>query len=56
MSSMEELLEKVKHLEAELASEKAKHVQPTRKKIAEMSSEVVDSNPYRYVDIWLFSL
>ncbi|XP_054278166.1 ubiquitin-like modifier-activating enzyme 5 [Macrosteles quadrilineatus] len=46
MSTNEELLAKIKKLETELANEKAKHVQPTRQKIAEMSSEVVDSNPY----------
>lgn len=48
MSSTEELLCKIKTLEAELAVLKSKHGdQPARDKISEMSSEVVDSNPYR---------
>uniref|UniRef100_A0A1B6I7H0 Ubiquitin-like modifier-activating enzyme 5 n=1 Tax=Homalodisca liturata TaxID=320908 RepID=A0A1B6I7H0_9HEMI len=44
--SVQELLEKIKDLENQLEKEKLKHEQPTRAKISEMSSEVVDSNPY----------
>jgi len=47
MASVEELLAKIKLLEKELAKEKNKYGdQPARAKISEMSSEVVDSNPY----------
>ncbi|XP_050314806.1 ubiquitin-like modifier-activating enzyme 5 [Anthonomus grandis grandis] len=45
MSSMEELKEKVAQLEAQLASA-LKNNANKREKIATMSSEVVDSNPY----------
>ncbi|XP_046662116.1 ubiquitin-like modifier-activating enzyme 5 [Homalodisca vitripennis] len=44
--SVQELLEKIKDLENQLEKEKLKHEQPRRAKISEMSSEVVDSNPY----------
>lgn len=49
MSSVEALKAKVKQLEEELALEKSRNLQnaPARGKIAQMSSEVVDSNPYR---------
>jgi hypothetical protein len=47
---MKELVLKVKELEKQLELERQKHesVQPVREKIVQMSSEVVDSNPYRY--------
>ena len=41
-----DLKEQVKRLNEELAAERAKKGKPARTKIAEMSSEVVDSNPY----------
>lgn len=47
MTSVQELLDKIKHLEMELEREKDNHKQIAREKINEMSSEVVDSNPYR---------
>lgn len=49
MTSVEELKAKIEKLEQELAVEKSKNSQnaPARGKIAQMSSEVVDSNPYR---------
>lgn len=47
MTSVQELLDKIKHLEMELEREKDKHKQIAREKINEMSSEVVDTNPYR---------
>ncbi|KAJ9600242.1 hypothetical protein L9F63_009467 [Diploptera punctata] len=48
MSSIQELKQRIKELETQLANEREKHEsgQPIRKKIAQMSSEVVDSNPY----------
>jgi hypothetical protein len=47
---MKELVLKVKELEKQLELERQKHesVQSVREKIVQMSSEVVDSNPYRY--------
>lgn len=45
MSSIEELQKKVKQLEEEL--EKSRQSGAVRTKISQMSSEVVDSNPYR---------
>lgn len=56
MSDHEKLLQKrIKELELEL--EKAKNERSTigRCKIEQMSSEVVDSNPYRSVKLFLFS-
>jgi hypothetical protein len=49
MDSVRELELRIKELEKQLELEKQKHgpVQPVREKIAHMSSEVVDSNPYR---------
>lgn len=47
MTSVQELLDKIKNLEVELEREKSKHKHTAREKINEMSSEVVDSNPYR---------
>lgn len=47
MSTVEELQKKVKELEAKLAAAQG-NVGPARQKIEVMSSEVVDSNPYRY--------
>lgn len=44
---IEELKAKIKELEIALEMEK-KRKGPVREKINEMSSEVVDSNPYRY--------
>jgi hypothetical protein len=45
MESMKDLQKRVKELEAEL--EKTRQAVVFRSKISEMSSEVVDSNPYR---------
>lgn len=42
-----ELEQRIKDLECEIASLKSNA--PRRRKIVEMSAEVVDSNPYRYV-------
>lgn len=47
MTSVQELLDKIKRLEMELEREKDNRKQTAREKINEMSSEVVDSNPYR---------
>ncbi len=47
---MEELKKRIAELEEELKVEKSKNAtlqQNVRQKISEMSSEVVDSNPYR---------
>lgn len=46
MSTVEELQKRVKELEAQLASVQG-NAGPARQKIDVMSSEVVDSNPYR---------
>ena len=48
MSTVEALKARIQELEKELAVEKARNSQnaPVRQKIAQMSSEVVDSNPY----------
>lgn len=48
MDSTKELELRIKELEKQLELEKQKHelVQPVREKIVQMSSEVVDSNPY----------
>ena len=50
MSSIEQLKLRIKQLENQLENERQKRepVQHAREKIAQMSSEVVDSNPYRY--------
>lgn len=45
MESVEELKNKIAELEAQLA--KTQENAPIREKIQNMSSEVVDSNPYR---------
>ena len=48
---MEELKKRIAELEEELKVERSKNAtlqQNVRQKISEMSSEVVDSNPYRY--------
>lgn len=50
MATVEELQKKVKELEAKLAATK-ENDGPVRQKIEVMSSEVVDSNPYRYLGI-----
>ena len=47
MSTIEELQKKVKQLEAELTAVRNSN-KVGREKIVQMSSEVVDSNPYRY--------
>ena len=49
MASIESLQARIKELEAELTAAKAGGDRAGREKIAEMSSEVVDSNPYRFV-------
>ncbi|KAH3750869.1 ubiquitin-like modifier-activating enzyme 5 [Dreissena polymorpha] len=46
MADVAELQKRLKHLEEELKAEKQKNQHTVRTKIAEMSSEVVDSNPY----------
>ena len=51
MSTVEDLQKKVKELEAKLAATQG-NVGPVRQKIDVMSSEVVDSNPYRYFTIF----
>lgn len=50
MDSTKELILRVKELEKELelARQKYEPSQPARERIVQMSSEVVDSNPYRY--------
>lgn len=48
MTSVSELKARIAQLEKQLADEQNKYVQSGRQKITEMSSEVVDSNPYRY--------
>lgn len=46
---MEELKKRITELEEELRKEKSKNeMAAARPKISQMSSEVVDSNPYRY--------
>lgn len=47
MATVEELQKKVRDLEAKLAAAQGL-TGPGRQKIEVMSSEVVDSNPYRY--------
>lgn len=47
MANVEELQKKVIELEAKLAALQG-NAGPVRQKIDVMSSEVVDSNPYRY--------
>lgn len=54
MSTIKELQAKIAKLEAELANEKSKNEGPVREKISQMSSEVVDSNPYRQEIITIF--
>lgn len=46
MASVKDLENRIKILEAELAAEKLKNAIPIREKIQELSSEVVDTNPY----------
>lgn len=53
MSTIEELQQRIKVLEQQLEQAKAeKDATPARQRIEQMSSEVVDTNPYR----WLFNL
>lgn len=52
MTSVEELQAKIKDLEEKLLIATQKNV--ARQKIKEMSSEVVDSNPYRCVITYYF--
>lgn len=47
MATIAELEQQISVLKAKLEAEKTKNCQAGRQKIAEMSSEVVDSNPYR---------
>lgn len=47
MASVEELENRIKDLEKQLEHEKRKNITAGRSKISQMSSEVVDSNPYR---------
>lgn len=53
MASVEELQKKVQELEAKLAAVQV-NAGPARQKIDVMSSEVVDSNPYRYFAFYIF--
>jgi hypothetical protein len=50
MSSTKELELRITELEKQLELETKKHEsgRPVRERIAQMSSEVVDNNPYRY--------
>lgn len=48
MANVEELKKKISELEAKLAAAQG-NSGPVRQKIDVMSSEVVDSNPYRYI-------
>ncbi len=50
-----ELKEQIKRYEQELQTERANNY-VRRDKIATMSAEVVDSNPYRYHNIYFFLL
>lgn len=52
MASVEELQNKVMELKARLAAAQS-NARPARQKIDVMSSEVVDSNPYRYCNNFL---
>lgn len=46
---MEDLKKRIAELEEEVRKEKSKNeLAAVRPKISQMSSEVVDSNPYRY--------
>lgn len=54
MASVDELLNKIKDLENQLAREKLRKG-PVREKIAEISSEVVDSNPYRFLKNYIIT-
>ena len=47
MATVEELSARVAELERQLAECRKSQSHPKRDKIGEMSSEVVDSNPYR---------
>ena len=49
MDMLNKLNQKIEALQEELAAEKAKNasLKNSRVKISQMSSEVVDSNPYR---------
>lgn len=51
MATIEDLKKKVQELEAKLAAAQGK-AGPVRQKIDVMSSEVVDSNPYRYFAVF----
>ncbi|XP_015124519.1 ubiquitin-like modifier-activating enzyme 5 [Diachasma alloeum] len=46
MESVEALQARIKQLELELSHEKLKNIVPVREKIQELSSEVVETNPY----------
>lgn len=46
-NNFQDLINRIKQLEEELKNEKSKINSKGREKIAQMSSEVVDSNPYR---------
>ena len=47
MASVEDLKKRINELEKELEAEKQLNKSGGRQKISQMSSEVVDSNPYR---------
>lgn len=53
MTTVEELQKMVKELKARLAARQG-DARPARQKIEVMSSEVVDSNPYRYFNYFLY--
>lgn len=53
---MEELQNRIAMLEKELQEERCKNAITTREKIEHMSGEVIDSNPYRYLNDKLTSI
>lgn len=53
---MEELQNRIAKLEKELQEERCRNAIITREKIKHMSGEVIDSNPYRYLNDKLTSI
>ena len=49
MDNTENLHERVKELQRQLAEFQEKDAETKRKRVEQMSSEVVDTNPYRYL-------
>lgn len=56
MSTIQELQNRVKELEEELKNERNRQAGAVRTKIDQMSSEVVDTNPYRLIESVFVSL